>query len=301
VHEFTVNLFGSPFGVAMGRYANSIKNYQDQPDFAPDKCFADPSKTTVSLLTSRNLWSDAQVVNTCICRTWVQANETITVFQPLYDTITSMLSGPFSPTSFDEMWTKADQALWKVAQSLDRAGKQDLVAKQFGLVDPNDPNRPSFTQNPFQVHEGSDGSSSQDTIVVPPTPPQSFVENIPVATAVESVAKSGHAFISETKGSKLKEKAKTRGTAAPIQEDKPGCCDDDDQLQEFPDILPMEFRLGKKLMKACAIICTTKTEIYCQHPGIPSDSYRRYRVFWRFQEGPTAMGGFRTGQCLRGI
>ena len=156
----------------------------------------------------------------------------------------------------------------------------------------------SFTRNPFQVHEGSEGSYPQDT-VVPPTPPQPFAENIPAAIAVDSVAKSGHAFISETKGSKLKEKVKTRGTAAPIQEDKPGCCDDDDQLQEFPDILPMEFKLGKKLMKACAITCTTKTEIYCQHPGIPSDSYRRCRVVWRFQEGPAAMGRFRTGQCLR--
>ena len=299
VHEFTVNLFGSPFGVAMGRYANSIKNYPDQLDFAPDKCFADPSKITMSFSTSRNLWSDAQVVNTRICMTWVQANEGITVFQPLYDTITSMLSGPFSPTSFDEMWTTADQALWKAAQSLDRAGKQDLVAKQFGLVDPNDPNRPSFTQNPFQVHEGSKGSNPEDTVVVPPTTPQPFVENIPVATAIDSVAKSGHAFISETKGSKLKEKVKTRGTAAPIQEDELACCDDDDQLQELPDILPTEFKLGKKLMKACAIICTTKTEIYCQYPGIPSDSYRRCRIVWGFQEGPAAMGWFRTGRCLR--
>jgi len=118
--------------------------------------------------------------------------------------------------NFHAVWIKADQALWKAAQSLDRAGRQDLAAKQFGLVDPNDPNRPSFTQNPFQVHERSKGSYPQDTMVVPPTPPQPFVESIPVATTINSVVKSEHTFISVTKGSKLKEKVKTQGMAAPI-------------------------------------------------------------------------------------
>lgn len=70
-----------------------------------------------------------------------------------------------------------------------------------------------------------------------------------MATPIDSAAKSGHAFISETKDSRPKDKAKTRGTPVLDKDEASGDCEENG-LQQFPDVLPAEFKLGKKKMKA---------------------------------------------------
>jgi hypothetical protein len=253
-HEFIVDLYGSPFGDAMTRYARSIKTSQDQLALTPDKCFADPSKINMSHPIHNNLWSDAQDVNAYICNIWVDLNhQALTVCEFLHSTISGTFSGHLSPIAFDAIWNKADRILWAAAQSLDRPGDHGRVAKAFGLISPNDANRPTFTENIYKLFIASEASRQRETVAVATAAPKPkpLVQPVLVTTPIDSAVRSGHAFISETKHSRPKEKEKTRSTALLEEESE---ANEDGEFEgietpQFPDVLPTEFKLGRKIMK----------------------------------------------------
>jgi len=144
--------------------------------------------------------------------------------------------------------------LWDVAKNFDRQDDPGRVAKEFGLIDPNDPEKPTYTNDVFKLLE----ARSQTAAISPVAPkPSPFVDGFPVATLNDSTVKSGHAFVSESEYSKPKEKPKTRGTAiSDTAEDgvEEGIDDDEEDSQSFPDVLPAQFKLGKRLMKVFIFI-----------------------------------------------
>jgi hypothetical protein len=226
----------------MTRYAVSINAGQDLAS-APDKCFANPSELHMSHPIHKHLWSQAQDVYTSICDAWLNDKQhELNVLELIRDVMFSSLSGNLCPMTFDAMWCEVDRSLWATARSLDRLGEPGRVAKELGLVDPYDPNKPSFTANIYRLFELSEANRQREAVVVSVAP---VAEAVPMATPIDSAAKSGHAFISETKDSRPKDKAKTRGTPVLDKDEASGDCEENG-LQQFPDVLPAEFKLGKK-------------------------------------------------------
>lgn len=134
---------------------------------------------------------------------------------------------------------------------LDNPGESGRVAKVFGLINPHDRNRPSFTKYFFRSLEPSSRGHIEASSTPAPAPCP-YVESIPVATLSESAAKSGHAYVSATSDSRPKSKKKTKGTTKSgttlnepdgITEVAP------EETKSFPVALPAHFKLGKRLLK----------------------------------------------------
>lgn len=256
--EFIVQVFGSPFGRALATYAHSIKTHEEQICLAPDKCFVDPTKLIMPVPTHISLWSDAHDVNTFICNTWLDVNQSaLTVWERIQKTLIGATSGLLLPEDFDSIWSKADRILWDAAKRLDRKDEPGRVAKGLGLIDPEDPNRPSFSFTLFKTFRDI---CQDEAEVAPATTSMPSAEAIPVATPVESAARSGHAYWSETKDNRPKEKTKTRGITVPdeivIPEDDAED-DGDGDSQQFPDALPTQFKLGRRQIKVCCYWLST--------------------------------------------
>jgi hypothetical protein len=141
--------------------------------------------------------------------------------------------------------------MWEAAKGLDNPRQQGRVAKVFGLVDPHDGNRPTFTEYIFKSLEPSKHRIEASSTPAPAPPPPTYVESIPTTTPPESAAKSGHAYLNEIHESRPKSKKKTKGIATldnPNEEPEP----DDielEGLESFPVALPTYFKLGKRLLK----------------------------------------------------
>jgi hypothetical protein len=75
----------------------------------------------------------------------------------------------------------------------------------------------------------------------PPPPPPS--ENIP--TVESTVAASGHAYVSETRHLRAKEKVKTKGSAVRTDLELA----DEEEEEILPESLPADFKIGKILLK----------------------------------------------------
>ena len=251
VHEFNTQVFGSSFGKELRLHAFSITN---KPEFAAEKCFADPEKNLSSFL-HHHFWSDARDVTTLFCNSWVDLNyKALSVLQPLSRALIAFESGDRSfVADFDEMWRQADQFLWKSAKSLDRPDEPGGVAKRLGLVDPDDPERPTYTNDILKLLDTLRARRQARSIAVTPATPRPSVGLIPVATSTDSSVRSGHAFLAESKDSKPKKKAKTHGIATvdepAVTEEVTDENDDDEENQCFPEVLPLHFKLGKRLMK----------------------------------------------------
>ncbi|KAJ7074700.1 hypothetical protein C8F01DRAFT_1101528, partial [Mycena amicta] len=144
------------------------------------------------------------------------------------------------PEMFNDMWFQIDKLLWDKAASLDRPGEAGRVASALGLLDPLDPKRP--VANLIFLH-------APEPIALPAAPrpiPAPYVPHIPLASSTQSSIQSGHAFVAGLLTTK--EKIKTRGQAPSQDEDK----DEEEQEEEqqaIPELLPTEFKLGKKVLK----------------------------------------------------
>nr|GAT51346.1 predicted protein [Mycena chlorophos] len=144
---------------------------------------------------------------------------------------------------FNQMWDTFDKLMWAKAAALDRKGEEGRVAAAYGLWKPMDPNRPQ--------------ASARKVLLVPlvqlqpvnvaPKSAQPYVQHIPVAQPGESVAQSGHAYLSQ-RSSDPKEKVKTRGEAA-NDSDAAAVGEPESEKVEVPEDLPLEFKLGKKVLK----------------------------------------------------
>ncbi|EJD43598.1 hypothetical protein AURDEDRAFT_145415 [Auricularia subglabra TFB-10046 SS5] len=153
----------------------------------------------------------------------------------------------------DGRWQACDEWEWERAQELDPKGPrgQGLVARTFGLYDPEDPHRP-FCRDPEEETSDDEGATVPKSTPAPAPPPE-YEQTIPVADPTESVAQSGHAAAREAVESAPKEKPKTRGeptlavVEADLQDATKGVLPEaEDEAEEYPEVLPSSFKLGKK-------------------------------------------------------
>jgi hypothetical protein len=156
------------------------------------------------------------------------------------------------PQIFDAMWRKADLTLWEAGKHLDGLGESGRVAREFGLINPHDRNRPTFTQYFFKSLEPSNNRIEASSTPAPVPPP--YVDSIPTAAPSESAAKSGHAYVAETSENRPKSKKKTKGVVASKistnqEPDRIDEIEEEPSLATFPFSLPTHFKLGKRLLK----------------------------------------------------
>ncbi|KAJ6577852.1 hypothetical protein B0H19DRAFT_932770 [Mycena capillaripes] len=248
VDEFRAQIFDSAFGQRLVRFAES-KDEQclQDPSFLPNATFVDPSKLQW-LGRNSNDWAYARTINRSLGGTWLATtNQT-----SMADFFIQCIPWPSSPEReklpfvFDEGWRRVDIALWELSKALDRRGEKGTVATKFGLFDPADPERPScikglvkqvaltYISQLLKSQPGLRGS-------------QSSPEKIPLPVPEPTAAASGHAFVTDTQYTRAKEKVKTRGTAAP---EVPTAAGEEEEEEEIlPDVLPNDFKLGKKVLK----------------------------------------------------
>jgi hypothetical protein len=257
--EFWAQIFQSPFGERLRQYACSLDEFgYNKPDFLQQVAFMDLSRTRTPPGLSNPYWGDASRVIEIMTETWntVIWNISMGLVLP------HISSGNHLPPGlFDKMWYQTDLLMWTSAMALDKPDEPGRVAKEFGLVDPRDPNRPTFTMQ----HLRSLQRRLEPATTPAPEPARTLNgEGTHLLTPSESVAKSGHAYITETKENLPKAKTKTRGTAAPeveVTECGVSVADELDDDEEVPMALPTEYKLGRKQLKVCAFICLKANQI----------------------------------------
>lgn len=160
-----------------------------------------------------------------------------------------------TPSVVDAMWQHTDRNLWSAAKMLDKRGSPGAVAKRFGLVNPDDHNKVTFTGFLSNLRN----PPAAPLLVQPATKPTSAytAPSIPVAGPTGTGVQSGHAYAAQNKATLPKEKIKKKATqpdSVTLDAEKEEEIDEPD----YPDVLPVEFKIGKKVMKA-----NTSSPIHC--------------------------------------
>jgi hypothetical protein len=189
----------------------------------------------------------------------------------------------------DELWTMCDEKMWKEAHNRDWPQTPGRIAREFGLVDPRDPNRPMYKSKAGLLRELKEVQAV--SIPAPPVTPELYVDNFKQVHPSETTAQSGHAFL-KANDQRPPRKTKTRGgSAAPhtpaLEEESlldsitsvaEALSLEEDVEQVLPDVLPKMFYLPRKVTKVCAR-STQRSDVGSLPTGLshhPRDT-QRYR------------------------
>jgi hypothetical protein len=253
VHEFLQQAMTSAFAQKLQEtvVAVDMSNCLKHPEFLKETTFMDPRKYRQAPHHRRAIWGYTQAVTDSISTSWVDVISKLSLF-PLG--VSEKQLKNLSLAHFDEMWLTFDTTFWALSGQLDRPGEAGTVAKHFGLFNPADPGRPTLAKslvkhpNPVRPKQVQVECTSVPVapLAVPLNPEQNATER----------AKSGHSYISETQELRNKGKVKTRkapetGHAEAIPPPARNLFEDEEDAINFPDALPTEFKLGKKVMKVC--------------------------------------------------
>lgn len=162
--------------------------------------------------------------------------------------------------TFRFLWDNIFKDVSTWLRKIDRPETPGRAAEKLGLGYLYQPDAPPFSRAVIPPPNHTDPAPTPSEAPTPAvaSPSEGYVETIPIATPGESVARSGHAYLSEIgEQSGTKEKVKTR--KAPAARDsktdqegeEPEEDDEDRAWTDLPEILPVEFKLGKKTMKVC--------------------------------------------------
>ncbi|KAJ7034669.1 hypothetical protein C8F04DRAFT_1100580 [Mycena alexandri] len=246
---FSPTLTPTPFGNRLMQYAGSLELYTtDRKQMRSIMYFMDPAKLP---RTGNEYWDKAGEVSRStreMEEAWNSAAWGMSI-----DSLLQFIQTTQGPKGLDEaivipvplfniMWGHIDTYLWTKAAGLDRKGEEGRVAKAFGLFDPADPKRPMASEFLLRSLDPDLGIP-----VKAQTTPAPYVQNIPVAGPGDSIVQSGYAFVTGLLGKPAaKEKVKTRGEASTEDgEDSERA----DELRALPEVLPTEFKIGKKVLK----------------------------------------------------
>lgn len=201
-------------------------------------------------------YGEASSLSDSVSSTWLRRVDKVSMWNALNQYYSSYDSLILVNTCriFDEMWVEADVVLWEAAKELDRPGEPGRVAKEFGLVDPNDPNRLSFMKELLQKTQGKVNEIRRLEAAKTPAPaptPTEYVDSFPATDSSEPSVRSGHAHVKETEDLRPKEKTKTKGAGNPPTAPEPPVDveAEDRELDSYPAILPPDFKLPRKVAK----------------------------------------------------
>jgi hypothetical protein len=245
-------MFDSAFGERLVQLAESKdKQCLEDPNFLTNTTFIDPSKIEW-LGRNSNDWAYARTINRSLGYTWLATTNKMS----MADFFIRCIPWPSGPERekllfvFDSLWRRIDIALWDFSKALDRRSEQGTVAKKFGLFDPADPERPSCMTAIVKL-VGAHFSERLKLRLQPIPASQSSSENTPAAAPEPTVhAASGHAYLTDTQHLRAKEKVKTRGLAShEVPRDSDLVAEEEEEEEILPDVLPKDFKIGKKLLK----------------------------------------------------
>lgn len=249
VLEFRAQTTDSPFGQALRQHVSSLESQGfSKPDFLSEISYMDPSKYSVVPTLMNTAWYDASRVTQSMGSLWSAVTWTISMWDYLPQIVTG--DPAMLLQVFDTMWYQTDLTLWNAAKQLDRPGESGRVAKEYGLVDPNRSDRPTFFK--FLLASTREPPTLETTPAPAPSP---YVEAIPTAAPTESAVQSGHAYLTETAQEKPKKsKKKTKGVATVDPQSLGTAVLDQNEaepqgLESFPVKLPSEFKIGKRPLK----------------------------------------------------
>ncbi|KAJ7084171.1 hypothetical protein C8R43DRAFT_318962 [Mycena crocata] len=252
-NEFVSQFADTPFGNRLTEYAAALESTAtDVKGMRSIIYFMDPQKLSRAKV---EYWDKAGEVNRSIRE--MQEAWSTKVWELSVDPLLQWVEDTQGPNGlhesmviplplFNNMWAGVDTYLWARAKSLERPGEQGRVAREFGLFDPADPKRPMASEYLLRSLDPEMGVP-----VKAQTTPAPYVQNIPVAGPGDSIVKSGYAYVSSLlggSGSKEKEKVKTRGTVVAEEEEEMDG-DTEEAAPTLPEVLPTEFKIGKKVLK----------------------------------------------------
>lgn len=261
-HEFYCQAVDSAFGQKLKDRASAIGSAQSlhEPYFLSQVTFMDPKKAIPQEERRGEDWGYAKTLMNSLGYTWLGIVSQITL-KPLGQTREQMEN--ISPTQFDAMWKSVDNTLWHASILFDKSGQKGVSAKHFGLFNPNDPLRPTYGKYLFSFLDPANTRRLlTDTLAAssPITPISPRITPFPKDT----FAQSGHSYIAESKDTEARQTQKVKSRGAPgfgLQEPSVQATakqlddtEDDSEYLDFPDVLPSEFKLGKKVMKVCGIV-----------------------------------------------
>jgi hypothetical protein len=114
--------------------------------------------------------------------------------------------------AYDTMWALVDTKLWIFASNLDRANERGRTAREYGLFDPNDRNRPLLCET--LLREAKALQAAERLKSTPAPAPSPYADNIAVAGPGEKSTTSGHAVLQENNTTREKVKSKGRVVSA---------------------------------------------------------------------------------------
>ncbi|KAJ7042074.1 hypothetical protein C8F04DRAFT_946358 [Mycena alexandri] len=257
VNEFKAQIYDSAFGQRLIRLAESNDSQcLKDPSFLPNTTFMDPSKISW-LERNSNDWSYARTISRSIGKTWIAITSEMRM-HPFFACCIPWPSSPEReklPLIYDNMWGTIDIALWEFAKNLDRKGELGIVARNFGLFNPTDPERPSC-MSAIMKQVGAHLSERLRLRSQPQPMPPSTPEKLPAPSTVPTAGVSGYAYLSDTQHLRAKEKVKTKGAALPKVAAGGASGGDageeeeqDEEEEQLLDVLPKDFKIGKKLLK----------------------------------------------------
>lgn len=269
VEEFHCTVLLSTFGKKLSDLA---KRKADAPDFDKELwmsriCPFDLTLVTVPKANPLNLhWGATSTLIQSVSATWsdllwknLEMYTFLVAVNNLFDSWKVK-----APSLGDEMvildianthWRENDTRIWELCMTISVDGDGRKLADAYGVLDPTNAQvygQYVLSKEDFFVYMEKSG------MPLPKPKPlitkKEHVQVIPIAQPTDSIATSGHAFTSQLETPR-KEKIKTRGetgaSAAQAdneeEEEELGLDSNPDNL---PDSLPVEFRTGKKTMKA---------------------------------------------------
>lgn len=239
VHEFRTELTQSPFGQQLQQYAASKEATRSMdPNFEAEASFMAISKLPAEERDARD-FSTACVLRRAIASKWLS----VITQQSMWNFMPQIFV--HVPSVVDAMWQNTDRNLWAAAKMLDKPASPGAVAKCFGLIDPADPDRTTFTR--FLSNLRNPPVPLRIQPATTPVPART-VPSIPVAGPRDSGVQSGHAYAAGNKDLMPKDKIKTK--VAQPESVVLDVAEEDIDEPDYPDVLPIEFKIGKKVMKA---------------------------------------------------
>ncbi|KAJ7583140.1 hypothetical protein C8J56DRAFT_953166 [Mycena floridula] len=273
VKEFLQHFLHTPFGATLKMHALNIAGDQILPGMYKYLCPLDPKKLGQVTASEKPVtfkpFGPASAFDVHVVSQWhnneIALQDAINRVIILGDTPSVRIS------SFEAMWEVNDRILWDTAKSWDRPNEPGRVAREFGLLDPDDPNRPTYAKGILKLLMGATETPAPAASVKEPS---EYVQSFLVAAPGEGVM-SGHAYTKDSKDSGPKSKPKTTGTVKTVTEVKP---DPDQTLDDFPDILPKTFKLPKKILKVFHNILEVERETQGD-PNAPKKGQVRWGDF----------------------
>ncbi|KZV62138.1 hypothetical protein PENSPDRAFT_692773 [Peniophora sp. CONT] len=277
VQEFVPNMYDSPFGETFKAYSNSMLSKCSNTEIVSHLAFMQLGPTSPSSPGPLYKYGKASSVSHDQIIRWIEAR----VGDNLYygpefgdGTYTALNFWVADMSLFDPLMLRLDTELWELARRLDRPDQKGTVARLYGLLDPNDPNRLTFKKK-RETKLLKQSPKPQTT----PAPAASVYESsIPVAMpgARDDAAVSGHKYDAEaeTEGTAPKGKKKKKKSMAPKKSESPVASTVADvtaslettkiaqenapteiekpqtvNLDEVPDTLPTKFEVPRKMAK----------------------------------------------------